>query len=176
VKNIMLDIETMGAGPDAAIIAIGAVSFSPVIFGSRFYELINLESAVDAGGVMDASTVLWWLEQNDDARKALTGHGVSMVKALTHFNAWCQAVGVKQDLRVWGNGSDFDNVILGTTYDRLGMARPWHYFNNRCYRTVKNLYPNIKITRAGTHHNALDDAENQANHLMDIFNHEKKYD
>jgi hypothetical protein len=170
LKNIMLDLETMGTCPDAAIIAIGAVSFGKNFIESRFYEVIDLDSCVDGGGIMEASTVLWWLVQNDAARKAITSEGVSLLTGLQHFNAWCATLGDKKDLLVWGNGSDFDNVLLNATYARLGMALPWYYYNNRCYRTIKNLYPDIKITRAGTKHNALNDAENQANHLMDIFN------
>jgi inhibitor of KinA sporulation pathway (predicted exonuclease) len=34
---------------------------------------------------------------------------------------------------------------------------------------VKNLHPEITMNRTGTHHNALDDARNQAQHLIDIF-------
>jgi hypothetical protein len=173
MKNIMLDLETMGTSPDAAIIAIGAVSFNDDQITSRFYEVIDLDSCVDAGGIMEASTVLWWLVQSDAARNAITEPGVSLLTALQHFNQWCMSIGDKDDLQVWGNGSDFDNVLLNATYRRMGMALPWYYYNNRCYRTLKSLYPEIKIRRDGIKHNALNDAENQANHLMDIFNVEQ---
>jgi hypothetical protein len=169
----MLDLETMGTCPDAAIMAIGAVYFDKDRIESRFYEVIDLDSCVDSGGIMEASTVLWWMVQNDAARKAITSQGVSVLTALQHFNAWCQSLGEKKDLAVWGNGSDFDNVLLNATYSRMGMALPWYYYNNRCYRTIKSLYPDIKIRREGTKHNALNDAENQANHLMDIFDYAK---
>jgi exodeoxyribonuclease VIII len=173
MKNIMLDLETMGTRPDAAIIAIGAVNFNSDRIESRFYEVIDLDSCVDSGGIMEASTVLWWMMQSEAARKAITADGCSLLTALQKFNQWCQLVGEKKDLLMFGNGSDFDNVILTATYRRMGMALPWHYTNNRCYRTVKSLYPDIKIRRDGTKHNALNDAENQANHLMDIFNYAK---
>jgi hypothetical protein len=30
------------------------------------------------------------------------------------------------------------------------------------------MYPSVKLVRTGTHHNAVDDAESQAVHLIDI--------
>jgi inhibitor of KinA sporulation pathway (predicted exonuclease) len=49
------------------------------------------------------------------------------------------------------------------------MIKPYYKFwNERCYRTVKNQYPDVKLTRTGTYHNALDDARTQAEHLVQI--------
>ena len=85
--DIMLDLETLGKLPDAAIIAIGAVHFDleTSAIQSRFYTVVDLESSVDSGGIMDASTVLWWLQQNEEARKALTEPGKSQLTALHEF-------------------------------------------------------------------------------------------
>ena len=56
MQDVMLDLETMGNGPHAAIIAIGAVKFDTQAqeIGEKFYTVIDLESAVAHGGVMDA--------------------------------------------------------------------------------------------------------------------------
>jgi len=70
---------------------------------------------------------------------------------------------------VWGNGASFDNAILANAYHKTHLDLPWQYYNNRCYRTIKNCYPNIKLSRAGTLHKALDDAKSQAMHLIEIF-------
>jgi len=69
---------------------------------------------------------------------------------------------------MWGNGASFDNVILSETYLRLGMKAPWPFWKNKCYRTAKGMYPAVEINRSGTHHNALDDARSQAEHLIAI--------
>ena len=60
MKDIMLDLEVMGNGSSAAICAIGAVEFDLESgeLGREFYTIVNLESSVKAGGVIDASTVL----------------------------------------------------------------------------------------------------------------------
>jgi hypothetical protein len=167
----MLDLETMGKSNDAAIIAIGAVAFDLQIqaIGDKYYTVIDLESAVDAGGVMDPETILWWLQQSETARKAFAEPGKSIVETLRQFQKWASGQCVKKELKVWGNGANFDNVILASAYRRLGLLQPWFYYNDRCYRTVRNLYPAIPMQRTGIQHNAVDDAESQARHLMSLL-------
>ncbi len=167
--NVMLDLETMGTGPNAAIIAIGAVQFDPIArtLGDTFYRVINLESAVRAGGEIDAATVMWWLQQSDDARKAICSGALPHNQVLIQFASWL--VNFSDNIKMWGNGAAFDNVILAQAYRRAGLPTPWKHWNDRCYRTLKSQYPAIKLARTGTHHNALDDAESQAIHALAIF-------
>lgn len=168
MRDIMLDLETMGSGPQAAIIAIGAVEFDIPArqLGERFYTVVDLESAVDQGGIMDAATVLWWMKQSDAARAAFQRPGEGIGTALYRFVAWIRGRGPRADLRVWGNGAAFDNVILAAAYRRRHAPPPWDYWNDRCYRTVKALHPDVKMQRTGDHHNAIDDAISQAQHLI----------
>jgi len=171
MNNIMLDLETMGKGPNAAIIAIGAVEFdlAEQQIGKKYYSTINLESSAEHGGIMDASTVLWWMDQSDLARKVFS-NGLSLPDALTQFSQWAANRTEPGNLCVWGNGAAFDNVILASAYERMHLTPPWLYWNDRCYRTLKAMAPDIKIIRSGTHHNAVDDAVNQAKHLLKIIN------
>ena len=164
--DVMLDLETMGTGPDAAIVAIGAVQMDIErgTVGDTFCATICLRSAVAAGGVMDADTVLWWLRQTGAARQALDRDALPIEHALAEFARW-----LPPKARVWGNGADFDNVILARAYHRLGLAQPWGTYSNRCYRTLKAQRRNIEIVRTGTHHHALDDAVSQAQHLLAIM-------
>ena len=64
VRDVMIDLETMGVNTKAAIVAIGAVGMdvinNKVIPGSEFYCIVDLESSVQNEGIMDASTVLWY--------------------------------------------------------------------------------------------------------------------
>ena len=167
MQNIMLDLETMGTNPDALILAIGAVEFD-IEIGTSFYVKIDIESAVKCGGVIDASTVLWWMKQNDAARRYITStsEDVNVLTALSMFTEWFNSVDGKY---VWGNGSDFDNVILSSAYRNCKMEAPWKFYNNRCYRTLKNLYSNVMMPSVGTKHNAVDDAESQAMHAIAIL-------
>jgi exodeoxyribonuclease VIII len=167
----MLDLETMGAGPDAAIIAIGAVTFDPHggTIGERFYAPIDLASSVAAGGVQDPGTVQWWLRQSDAARAEIGRPGLQISSALDAFDVWLRRHCDIEAVKVWGNGAGFDNVILRRAHERIGRPAPWSHCNDRCYRTIKSMDPTIKIERTGTHHNALDDAESQAMHLLKLL-------
>lgn len=165
----MLDLETMGKGPGCAIVAIGAVMYvDGEKEGPVFYETVDLQSCVDAGLTIDASTVMWWLRQGDEARGALDGRRIPLSEALDDFTEWLG--GDVENVRIWGNGSDFDNAVLAAAYRALGRHVPWKFWNNRCYRTLKSLRPDILIERQGTHHNAISDACSQGEHLTRIFN------
>ena len=164
MNRVMLDLETMGNGINAAIIAIGAVHFDAGKILDEFYTVVDLKSAVDAGLEIDASTVIWWMKQSDDARRQFERDGVPLVKALEQFAEW-----IGKDAEVWGNGVAFDNAILSNAYRKCGMKQPWTFWNDRCYRTVKSMYPDVKMERQGVYHKAVDDAKSQAEHLMRIF-------
>jgi exodeoxyribonuclease VIII len=171
MKDVMLDLETMGTSTDAAIIAIGAVEFDAELcqLGERFYQVVDLQSSVDLGGVIEPSTVMWWLQQSDEARAAVRSGGVHIAVALMAFTRWLGERAQQDEVRIWGNGANFDNVVLANAYRRAQHQLPWRFFNDRCYRTVKALRKDIKLERSGTHHNALDDAISQAQHLLAIM-------
>ena len=169
--NIMLDLETMGNGPDAAIIAIGACKFDITGIQDTYYCVVDLTSSLNAGLKVDGDTILWWLKQSDDARKAIHSPLTSankITEALETFACWVEKNNQKNP-KIWGNGASFDNVILANAYGKVGLETPWKYYNDRCYRTIKAMYPEIKMNRKGTHHNALDDAISQAEHLIKIW-------
>lgn len=164
--HIMIDLETMGTRPDAPIVAIGAVAFDADGITHEFYANVDLGSAVNSGAKIDANTVMWWMQQDDDARAALVGKEdqYSLVGALVEFSKWMYL----RDAGVWGNGATFDNVILREAYLRAAVPCPWPFWDDKCYRTVKGIYPDVPLDRSGTHHNALDDARTQAEHLIAI--------
>lgn len=170
MKDVMVDLETMGNGPQAAITAIGAMEFArgSADLGESFYVTIDLESSVAHGGVMDASTVLWWMQQSEAARAEFKRKGMDIVDALCKFDAWLQRRAPKKELRIWGNGATFDNVILRSAYVNCLLPVPWMYYNDRCYRTMKNEHPEVPFRSVGVAHNALDDAKAQALHLQAI--------
>lgn len=170
MPDVMIDLESTGTGPDAAILAIGAVAFdrSSNALGPSFYRTIDLHSAVKAGGVIDPGTFTWWMKQSDQARAGM-GEGVPITIALLDFAVWLKLQCVQwEDVRVWGNGADFDPVLLSQSYARCQLATPWKFWNTRCFRTIKNEHPAVKVKRTGTHHNALDDAMHQTIHLLKI--------
>lgn len=169
MQHVMIDLETMGTCPGCAIIAIGAVAFDPRNgdMDDGYYTAIPLLGQELLGLHIDADTKAWWDRQSEQARKVLTDPGaIALPAALGGLNAYLQQ---HDNPKVWGNGADFDNPILAAAYRAVDMKQGWKPYNGRCYRTVKNLAPHIKLDkRQGTHHHALDDAKSQAVHLMEI--------
>lgn len=169
MRDVMLDLETMSSKPDAAIVAIGAVEFDTETreVGARFYLPVQLASSVRCGGAMEPDTVLWWLQQEEAARRELWKEDrADLATALQQFTAWMTERAPAGEVRVWGNGAAFDNVVLRSAYERMHLAAPWRFWNDRCYRTMKAQRPEVKLERVGVHHNAADDAESQARHLL----------
>jgi exodeoxyribonuclease VIII len=110
------------------------------------------------------------MQQSDAARKEIYSKtNIDLDLALMRFTNFVQAG--SGPAFVWGNGADFDNAILASAYQLMNIGTPWKFYNNRCYRTVKNLHPQIKLERSGTYHNALDDAVSQTQHLLAILDH-----
>ena len=169
--HIMIDIETMGTRPTAPIVSFGAVAFDADGIHKKFYRVVDLDSAVAAGAVIESGTVMWWLAQSDDARAALTNDITEPLSdVLVAFHEFVSALpgGPGAVRGVWGNGATFDNVLVAEAYKRLDMLVPWPFWKDRCYRTVKNMFPAVELIREGTHHHALADAETQALHLIEI--------
>ena len=176
MKHIMLDLETMGTGNNAAIVAIGACSFDPhsegvpIGIGNNFYGRVSLQSSMAAGMQVDPSTILWWMQQSEAARKStFEGDSWELHAALQQFNAW-----VKENKGefVWGNGATFDNVIIRAACRATFITPAWHFRGDKCYRTVINLLPKERqpaFERSGTAHNALDDAITQAVYLQKVW-------
>lgn len=175
--NIMLDLECLGLRTSSApIVAIGAVCFDPATdtVGRECYYRIRLASACRYGGVIEPDTVLWWLRQSDAARAEITGTGMDLQDALRSFSAWVEEQrdeSVGGSITVWGDGADFDNALLKETYLRLGMSVPWKYSESRCYRTLKNMRPDIPavVSADVIEHSALCDARVQASHANAIL-------
>ncbi len=165
MKDVMVDLETLGTGSTAVIIAIGAVEFcKDAGLGRSFYEVIDPQSCVDQGLKIDVSTVMWWMKQSDAARAAFDRPSRHLSAVLLDFATW-----FPDGAALWGNGTTFDNVILSNAYESARINRPWERWSDRCYRTLKNLRPEIKMDRAGTHHHACDDATAQALHAIRIL-------
>ena len=167
-KNVMVDLETMGNTPGCAIVSIGAVVFDEKGLGAEFYRTIDLEDAVKRGLHLDPSTVKWWVDQNPEALKQAMKGEYSLERALVDFGEWLNEPS-RVGSAIWGNGSDFDNVLLAAAYAAIGKELPWKFYMNKCYRTLKGFFPKNKLVRVGTFHNALDDAKSQASHAIELL-------
>lgn len=159
----MVDIETLGTSAGSAILSVGAVEFGVSGPGPSFYRGVDLDSALAVGQVVDGSTVKWWLRQSAEAREAVSGEGSHLSEVLLMLQ------GFVGDRPVWGNGAAFDNAILREAFRLCGLM-PWSHRQDRCYRTLAALAPQVSAPeREGTYHNARQDARHQARHAAAIF-------
>jgi exodeoxyribonuclease VIII len=176
--EVMLDIETMSTQSNAAILSIGAVKFDPRgdigMLGvpndpeyQHFYVTIDLASCVNAELHVEGRTVMWWLDQSVEARAALRAEPhYDLDSALSRFFVWFGP----ESLPTWANGAGFDNVILRNAYEKLGGISPFKFYDDRCFRTIKALFPDMQYVKPKLQHHALEDAIAQATHLQKLFN------
>ena len=179
MKDIMLDIETLDTAQSAVVLSIGAVVFDPHSkeLGEKFYVEFTHDLATQqrVGRTVSADTAVWWMQQGAATKQIFADPApegvrrVSTAQGLTEFASFVSRNGGKE-AKLWGNGSDFDNAIVGSLFDSFGLVKPWSYSRNRCYRTMKRIFgEDVKVSRHGVHHNGLDDAITQAVHLQEII-------
>lgn len=170
--HISIDLETLDTTATALVLSCGLVAFDPntgEIIDKQYTRFVKLDEQAARGRTISPATVRWWTGQSDEARRVMTddeSNGERIVPGLTSIDTF---FGQHAPKGVWGNGSD--NAILGSLFRSFGQVPPWSYSQNFCLRTLKNLQlPKtfVKPVRVGTHHNALDDAEYQANYIFAI--------
>lgn len=177
-SGIMLDLETLGVRMDSSIISIGAVKFNLTDFDTPdtlsdpsrcFYVEISPESWTDGGRKIHPSTVVWWMQQGEEAR-ALFKDNPNKRSLPFALNWFCKFIGEEsKDVEIWSNGSNFDVVLLRETLLSLPgyFDYPVKFYNELDVRTITRLAKRLTgfnqrdIPMVGTHHNALDDAKYQ---------------
>ena len=170
--HVMLDLETMGKRAGCAIVSIGAVEFdiNTGKTGRTFYRVINLQSCLNVGLFIDASTLYWWLQQSDAARQAICKPADSIQTVLEELSSFLVCLG---DFQIWGNGARFDIAILEAAYFAIGKGEtlPWKFRNERDVRTLVSFDPetikNLPFT--GIMHNPIDDCIYQINYCSKIW-------
>ncbi|HAI8883587.1 exonuclease [Escherichia coli] len=172
--HLSVDLETMGTNPDAPINSIGGTFFDPATgeMGPEFSKAIDLETS---GGIIDRKTIKWWAKRSREAQSAIFTDEISLDVALRLFIEFIEKNSGGCFVQVWGNGANFDNVILRRSYERQGIPCPWLYYNDRDVRTIVELGNAIgfdvrmAIPFEGVPHNALDDARHQAKQVSAIW-------
>jgi exodeoxyribonuclease VIII len=186
--RLMVDFETLSLKENAVLLSLGACVFDPATgeIGQTFYSAIDPRT--QPGRDISASTVIWWLGQEQAARdKILDAVNAADVLAdggedealyetaalpINHvamaFNGWIESLG--GEVECWSNGA-VDHAWLNSMFEYSGFKNPIQFWHQRDYRTLKGLYPEVECVALGQMHNALDDALRQAHHLCKIIQH-----
>jgi hypothetical protein len=168
MKDVMVDIETLGNGKNGLICQIGACYFDRETgeIGRKYKVNIDPKDAERYGCELDASTVMWWLSQSEQARKSiLADPKVSLVEGLMGFHEF-----IKGCKTIWSHAT-FDFVMINESCRRMNLP-PLPFRKARDIRTLVDLGKVTikKVQRGGTHHDALDDAIYQVKYCVECFN------
>ncbi len=165
MKDLMIDLETLGTGKDALITQIGACEFNRETgeLGEMFLMNIDIQSSLNCGFKVTGETIHWWLERPEQV--TWTDNTDSVVSVLNHFKKFCNKLEFK---RVWSHAT-FDFVILNNAYELCGWKSPLRYRSARDIRTLVDLAGIKNENREGKTHNALDDCKYQVGYCTECF-------
>lgn len=166
MKDVMIDIETMGVRSTSMIVQIGACYFDRETgeVGRTFKT--NIQHNTD-DFTIDWSTISWWLEREETARQSILGDAVSIEEAVVTLRDF-----LEDATYIWSHAT-FDIPILLNAFDKCNEKFPIHYTKMRDIRTlvdIKNDNKKSTIPREGTHHDALDDCKYQVAYCVEALN------
>lgn len=176
MKDLMIDIETLGTDVDAPVLSVGACFFDIKTgeIGTTFHGKIAVTDALKYGS-MCGETFAWWMRQSDEARLAVIDGQQTTKEVLTEFHFFVARNCDLEEVRPWGHGAAFDIAILERLFHKAvgngvhpadRREAPWNFRNVRDTRTIRALGEDaghqFTEDRGGTHHDALDDAKHQA--------------
>lgn len=165
--SIMIDWETMGTGPRAAVVQLGAVRFNSIsgeICPRTFLMDVDLVSSINAGAYADHGTQDWWRERGGfKPSGSLTNPPRDVRTVIGNFYVWAN-----RPKRVWAQGPSFDVAIMEYHCHCLRVDVPWDYHAARDTRTVYDLARQMGWEKPAEEvaHQALEDCQAQVRTLM----------
>jgi len=170
--DLMIDLETLGNTSNSAIVQIGACYFDRNTgeIGRCFLIDMIIDDACKHGEI-NASTIVWWLQQSKEAQDSVFGERpvrVILKSALSEFTR-TMTEGV---VSVWCH-VDFDWVILQNAYKSVELKFPFAYWQRKDLRTIidiADVNPKKDFVNEGIAHNALDDCKFQVKYTVGCFN------
>ena len=155
--HVMLDNETLSTHPNAHIVQVGLVHFSPEIFEVLSTKVISMEAKPQPGTHIDVGTVYFWLNQLWETQQAVFIQGedktVSIQLAcgelyrfvmdacrLTWEEDRTPTVGdLHQAVHIWAKPARFDIPQWENAFRHAGIEHmPWRRQNVNCVQTCIN--------------------------------------
>lgn len=164
MKDVMLDIETLGTSADAVITQIGACYFDRLTgeIGKTFLVNISISSSLAHKFKLDVPTLEWWLSQPP---ASFLENTESIVFALTMFNDF-----VKHAETIWCHAT-FDFPLVMEAMKKIEVKSSFHYTIARDIRTLSDLAQMDRVkTKNQKTHNALEDCLHQVEYCTPFFN------
>lgn len=166
MKDLMLDIETLGNGEYAAIVQIAACYFDRVTgeIGDKFDQKIDLEDACRYGQA-DGSTIKFWFQQDPAVIKNVMSGTRRLDEVLEEFRVFAKPAEC-----IWSHAT-FDFVIVVNAMKKLELKR-LGYKTARDLRTLCDLakLKEEDFPKVGKTHDAIDDCLFQVQYAVIALN------
>lgn len=171
--GIMWDIESLDLTPKAVATQIAFVAFDlddPETHVREVEEYLPIQPQLILNRTISASTLIWWMGQDDAARsrfKNSEGDDFDELTALVQSvnRKYLQVVEGADEVEVWARGPQFDLVVLESLFGDLGQPVPWKYNQVMDLRTTMKLAglssADVPMPAGLVAHHALSDCKYQ---------------
>ena len=170
MKDLMIDLETLGTNTNTVVLSIGACFFDVDrhLIGPKFYTTLSIQDQLAKKREINSNTLKWWMKQSAGARNVFNEQETDTTIALCSFIEFIEQ-NASTNLSPWGNGSVFDISILESLLNDYGLPVPWKFTNVMDLRTFRRFVAgNQKIGSGNVAHNALDDSIAQASFVIEF--------
>lgn len=141
---LMLDTETMGLSPKSVVTQLALYPYDPeedtVYDNQVIWSFLPLQPQIDAGRVIEADNILWWMTQSDEARAMFdrnTGDSHTLMVLLQHFVHRFRELTKGVDWELWAQGPQFDVPLVENLLRMFQLPVPWE--EGMDYRRVRDL-------------------------------------
>lgn len=183
IKNVgvMVDIESLALAPKAVVTQLAFVAFDlddPDTTIRTDEEYLPLDPQLVLSRVISGDTLIWWMGQNEQARKRFEANkGNDFQELVALVQSWIrkfeQATAGAEKVEVYAQGPQFDIVTIESLLADLGLEAPWKYNQIRDLRTLmaeagmdKSTVP---MAPGLVSHHALSDCRHQINVLQEAW-------
>lgn len=183
IKNvgIMVDIETLALAPKAVVTQLAFVAFDlddPDTVVRYDEEYLPLDPQLVLSRVISGDTLIWWMGQDDQARKRFEANkGNDFQELVALVQSWSrkfeQATGGADKVEVYAQGPQFDLVVIESLLADLGLETPWKYSQVRDLRTLSAeagmTRDTVPMAPGLVPHHALSDCRHQIAVLQEAW-------
>lgn len=171
MKDMMIDIETLGRESNCIITSVGACVFDVdtcrVDTGATFHCYVRWGN--QDGRVVETQTLQWWMQQANFENEMTNEPRFPLQIVLGYLTDYIKRTKVE---RVWAKGIAFDFGVLKNAYKMYSTRVPWHFRDEMDARVIYHLGKMIGLhprERDSTEHDALADAIYQAWYVVEVL-------
>lgn len=141
---LILDTETLGTDSDKSVIwwtcLIGYDVAREEVIPVRHDQFYPIQPQLDRGRIIEADTMLFWMDQPDEVRRHLkecaSQDPAEINSLLVNFTTMFDAIVNNRPYELYANSPSFDCTKLRSLFADWGFDIPWDFRRERCLRTL----------------------------------------